>query len=75
MPLTVKEIQAMAEKAHVYELRPDARYLIILDPTRVSPMMAMTLGDMLVALEIVACLVFTEGPMFQIIELEHGTRH
>ncbi len=67
--MKVKEIQNLAPKAEVYELRADAKYLVLLDPRYVSQDMGARLVDALDQLEVKAMCLWTAGTV-RILELE-----
>ena len=67
--MTVKEIQAMAPKAEVYELSSDTKYLILMDEESVPFEMASGLQKMLKVEKIRGVLAFARPGAIRILEL------
>lgn len=69
--MTVKKIRDLAAKARVYELRPDAKYLIILNDNIVSDAAAYHLCSALQAAGIDVVTIATEnGGGVRLVELK-----
>ncbi len=68
--MTIKELQAIAPKAEVYELRPDVKYLVLVDDNYMSESDARKLVSALNSMGIMfACVIKDGGDGIKVLEL------